>query len=68
MKDTLEDSDYNIHNGKREETHCTKCGGFLGAYGPGSNAIAPCPKCRENNLIDYTGKQLIVKRWKGARA
>ena len=46
----------------QEEMHCTKCGTYLGIYGPGSNGTVPCPKCREPNVIDYTGKEFIVKR------
>ena len=68
MKDTLEGSNYDIKNVRREETHCTKCGTYLGAYGPGSDTITPCPKCKESNYIIYMGKELIVKRMKGAEA
>ena len=67
MKNSLEDSDYDIESGKREEAHCSKCGRHLGAYGPGSDVITPCPKCRRTNLIDYTGIEIIVRRI-GAKA
>ena len=59
-----EDTDYAVKEGKREEMHCTKCGTYLGLYGPGSDAIVPGPKCKEPNVIDYTGEEFVVKRRK----
>ena len=62
MMKNAEDTDYAVDEGLQEEMHCTKCGTYLGLYGPGSNATVPCPKCREPNLIDFTGAGPIVKR------
>jgi uncharacterized Zn finger protein (UPF0148 family) len=62
-----EDNDYAVNAGKKEEEmHCTRCGTYLGAYGPGSNGTIPCPKCKEPNLIDFTGEDFIVRRRKRA--
>ena len=47
---------------RQEEMHCTKCGTYLGEYGPGTNGTVPCPKCKEPNVIDYTGEDFVVKR------
>ena len=48
----------------QEEIHCTKCGTYLGQYRPGSYGTVPCPKCKEPNVIDYTGEEFVVKRRK----
>ena len=60
----VEDNDYAVNAGKNEEMHCTRCGSYLGAYGHGSTGIVPCPKCKEPNMIDYTGEDVIVRRRK----
>ena len=60
-----EDTDYYATAGTRqEEMHCTKCGTYLGQYRPGSYGTVPCPKCKEPNVMDYTGEELVVKRRK----
>ena len=65
MKKNDEDNDNAVDVGKKEEEmHCIKCGTYLGAYGPGSNGTIPCPKCKEPNLIDFTGEEFVVKRRK----
>ena len=56
-----------VDEGSQEEMHCTKCGTYLGQYGHGSNGIVPCPKCREPNVIDYTGENVVVMRRKRKR-
>ena len=67
MKKNDEDNDNAVDVGKKEEEmHCIKCGTYLGAYGPGSNGTIPCPKCKEPNLIDFTGEDFIVRRRKRA--
>ena len=67
MKKNDEDNDNAVDVGKKEEEmHCIKCGTYLGAYGPGSNGTIPCPKCKEPNLIDFTGEEFVVKRRKRA--
>ena len=50
----------------QEEMHCTRCGTYLGQYRPGSYGTVPCPKCKEDNMMDYTGDELVVKRRKRA--
>ena len=57
-------ADYPGLDDQQEEMHCTKCGTFLGQYGPGSNGTIPCPKCKEPNVINYTGDNLVVMRRK----
>ena len=57
-----EDTDYYATAALQEEMHCTRCGTYLGAYGPGSTGTIPCPKCKEPNMIEYTGEELVVKR------
>ena len=61
MTKNADDNDYAVDEAK-EEMHCTKCGTYLGQYGPGSNGIVPCPKCKEPNVMDYTGEEFVVKR------
>ena len=56
-------ADYTVDD-QQEEMHCIKCGTFLGQYGPGSNGTIPCPKCKEPNVINYTGDNLVVMRRK----
>ena len=67
MKNNSDDTDYANIAGAQEEMHCTRCGTFLGIYGPGSNGMVPCPKCKEPNTIDYTGDEFVVKRRKRIR-
>ena len=67
MTKSADDNDNAVDVGKKEEEmHCIKCGTFLGAYGPGSNGTIPCSKCKEPNLIDFTGEEFVVKRRKRA--
>ena len=61
-----EDTDIAVDEGRQEEMHCTKCGTYLGQYRPGSYGTVPCPKCKEPNVMDYTGEELVVKRRKRA--
>ncbi len=51
-----------------EEMHCTKCGTYLGSYDQGSRGTVPCPKCKEPNVMDYTGEDFVVKRRRRAKA
>ena len=62
MMKNNDDSDYTLAASSQEEMHCSKCGSYLGLYGPGSYAIVPCPKCKEPTLIDFTGAGPVVKR------
>ena len=57
-------ADYHDAEDGQEEMHCIKCGTFLGQYGPGSNGTIPCPKCKEPNMINYSGGSLTVMRRK----
>ncbi len=57
-----EDNDYAAEEGRQEEMHCTRCGTYLGQYRLGSYGTIPCPKCKEPNVMDYTGEVLVVKR------
>ena len=67
MTKSTEDNEYAVDVGKKEEEmHCIRCGTYLGAYGPGSNGTIPCPKCKEPNMIDFTGEDFVVKRRKRA--
>ena len=66
MTKNNDDSDYAVDESSQEEMHCSKCGTYLGHYGPGSYATVPCPKCKEPNLIDFTGEEFVVKRRKRA--
>ena len=68
MTKNNDDSDYTVDEALKEEMHCTRCGTYLGRYAPGSNATVPCPKCKEPNVINYTGNEFVVKRVKRARA
>ena len=51
----------------QEEIHCTKCGAYLGQYRPRSYGTVPCPKCKEPNVMDITGDELVVTRRKRVR-
>ena len=62
MTKNNDDSDYAVDEALKEEMHCTRCGPYLGRYAPGSNATVPCPKCKESNMIDYTGAGPVIKR------
>ena len=62
-----EETDYYATTVLQEEMHCTRCGTYLGQYSPGSYGTVPCPKCKEPNVMDYTGEELVVKRRKRAR-
>ena len=67
MMKSTDDNDYAVDVGKQEEEmHCIRCGTYLGAYGPGSNGTIPCPKCKEPNMIDFTGEEFVIKRRKRA--
>lgn len=68
MTKNTDDTDYSAKASAQEEIHCTRCGTYLGNYGPGSNGTIPCPKCKEPNIIDYTGDVFVVKRRKRAGA
>ena len=61
-KKNTEDAGNAVDEGTQEELHCTKCGTYLGQYGHGSNGIIPCPRCKEPNVMDYTGEEIVVKR------
>ena len=61
-------NDYAASGPRQEEMHCTKCGTYLGQYRPGSYGTVPCPKCKEPNVMDYTGEEFVVKRRKRVRA
>lgn len=67
-KSTPDEPDIDAREKTQEEMHCTKCGTYLGAYGPGTNGTVPCPRCKEPNVINYTGNEFVVKRVKRARA
>jgi len=62
MMKSNQSKDNTIHEGPQEEAHCTKCGNYLGIIWQGSNVTIPCSKCRQNNLVDFTGTILNVKR------
>jgi len=62
MKKDRDENDYTVDEGKEEETHCIKCGYYLGKYGHGSHGTIPCPKCKEPNELDYRGQEYVVKR------
>ena len=66
-KSNADEPENAVDEGSQEEMHCTKCGTYLGQYGHGSNGIVPCPKCREPNVIDYTGENVVVMRRKRKR-
>lgn len=62
-KNDTDDTDIVDYEAKRvEETHCVKCGAYLGSYGRGSFGISTCPKCKESYEMDYTGEQFVMKR------
>lgn len=65
-KKSKEEDEKDVDEGKQEEMHCTKCGTYLGQYRPGSYGTIPCPRCKEPNVMDYTGEELVVKRQKRA--
>jgi len=67
-KKNPDDPDIAAKESPQEEMHCTKCGTYLGAYGPGTTGTIPCPKCKEPNVIDYTGNEFVVKRLKRVNA
>ena len=52
----------------QEEIHCTRCGTYLGEYGPGTNGTVPCPKCKEPNVIGYTDEEIVIRRRTRVRA
>ncbi len=62
MMKSKQDKDRTAHEAPQEEAHCTKCGNFLGKIRQGSDVIIPCSKCKQNNLVDFTGTFLNVKR------
>ena len=61
MKDN-QDNNCTLLESPLEEAHCTKCGNYLGEFRQGSGVIIPCSKCRQNNLVDFSGAFLNVKR------
>ena len=67
-KSIPEASDTTGKDNPQDEIHCTRCGTYLGLCGPGTNIIVPCPKCKEPNMVNYLGDDLVVKRRKRARA
>ncbi len=68
MTMTADENDNAVDEGKQEEMHCIRCGAYMGAYGPGSNATVPCPKCGDPNVMNYTGEEFIVKRRRRKKA
>lgn len=59
---TAGDTDRDARDVTQEEMHCTRCGTYLGQYGHGTRGVVPCPKCKEPNVIDYTGEDFVVRR------
>jgi hypothetical protein len=68
MTKNTDDTDFAAKASAQEEIHCTRCGTYLGNYGPGSNGTIPCPKCKEPKLAHrvckscgyYDGKQVVA--------
>ena len=61
MKQTMETVTEEI---TEEEAHCVKCGGYLTELRHGSYAIVPCSRCGQRNIVDYTGTDPVVKRYR----
>ena len=62
MMKSNQEKNRTAHEAPQEEAHCTKCGNYLGIIRQGSDVIIPCSKCKQNNLVDFTGTFLNVKR------
>ncbi len=61
-KKGAEETDSTVNESTQEEAHCIKCGNYLAEVRHPSYVTIPCSKCKQNNLVDYTGTDLIVKR------
>jgi len=62
MKKSTEDEKSTVNEGTQEEAHCIKCGNYLAEIWHPTYVIIPCSKCKQNNLVDYTGPELVIKR------
>jgi phage FluMu protein Com len=62
MKKSTEDEKRTVNEGTQEEAHCIKCGNYLAEIWHPTYVIIPCSKCKQNNLVDYTGPEPVIKR------
>ena len=62
MTKGTENTKSTVNEGTQEEAHCIKCGNYLAEIWHPTYVIIPCSKCKQNNLVDFTGAEPVIKR------